>query len=156
VMEHLLIGYVLSFVENLETLFLNLREISPTYFASVPRIWEKLASTIELRMADSTAVKRLLYRIALPVGRRYVRAARQGAPSLALRAGRFVTYWLVFEPLKRRIGFDRTRLAVSGAAPASPELFDFFQALGIPLLEGYGMTESSGVISFNRPDQPRV
>src|SRR5258708_32828888 len=107
-------------------------------------------------MADSTPVKRLLYRIAFHVGRRYVRATRQGNPSLALRAARFVTYWSVFEPLKRRIGFDRTRLAISGAAPASPELFDFFQALGGPLIAGYGMTESSGVITVNRFDQPRA
>jgi long-chain acyl-CoA synthetase len=156
VMEHLLIGYVVSFVENLDTLFMNLREISPTYFASVPRIWEKLASTIELRMTDSTRLKRTLYRIALHVGRRYVRAERNGSPSVALRAARLATYWLVFEPLKRRLGFDRTRLAISGAAPAAPDLFDYFQALGIPLLEGYGMTESSGVITVNRYERPRV
>ncbi len=156
VFEHARLGYVVNFVESLDTLFQNLREVSPTYFASVPRIWEKLASSIELRMADSTLLKRVLFRVAVDVGRRYVRATRQGRPSLGLRAARFVTYWLVFEPLKRRIGFDRTRVAFSGAAPASPELFDFFQALGIPLLEGYGMTESSGVISLNRPDRPRV
>jgi long-chain acyl-CoA synthetase len=157
VMQHARLGYVVNFVESLDTLFQNLREVSPTYFASVPRIWEKLASTIELRMADSTLLKRALYRLAVDVGRRQVRAERAGTkPSAGLRAARFATYWLVLEPLKRRIGFDRTRLAVSGAAPASPELFEFFQALGIPLLEGYGMTESSGVISFNRPERARV
>jgi long-chain acyl-CoA synthetase len=147
---------VVNFVESLDTLFQNLREVSPTYFASVPRIWEKLASTIELRMADSTLVKRLLYRTAVGVGRRWVRARRQGHVPLSLRLARFVTYWTVFEPLKRRIGFDRTRLAFSGAAPASPDLFDYFQALGVNLVEGYGMTESSGVISVNRPDRPLV
>jgi long-chain acyl-CoA synthetase len=157
VMQHLRIGYVVNFVESLDTLFQNLREVSPTYFASVPRIWEKLASTIELRMADSTLVKRGLYRLAVDVGRRWVRATADGKPvPPALRVARFVTYWLVLEPLKRRIGFDRTRVAVSGAAPASPELFEFFRALGVPLLEGYGMTESSGVIAFNRADRPIV
>jgi long-chain acyl-CoA synthetase len=156
VLQHVRVGYVVSFVESLDTLFQNLREVSPTYFASVPRIWEKLASTIELRMDDSTLLKRALYRLAVGVGRRHVRASRQGTPSLALRLARLVTCWLVFEPLKRRIGFDRIRLAVSGAAPASPELFDFFQALGIPLVEGYGMTESAGVIAVNRPERARV
>ena len=156
VMQHLRAGYRINFVESMETLFQNLREVSPTYFASVPRIWEKLASTIELRMQDSTLLKRALYRLAVAVGRRWVQATRAGAVPAPLRLARFVTYWLVFEPLKRRIGFDRTRLAVSGAAPASPELFGYFQALGIPLLEGYGMTESSGVITFNPPDQVRV
>src|SRR5206468_1895751 len=67
-------GYVVNFVESLDTLFQNLREISPTYFASVPRIWEKLASTVELRMADSTRVKRSLYRLAVAIGRRHTRA----------------------------------------------------------------------------------
>lgn len=156
VLQHVSIGYVVSFVESLDTLFPNLREVSPTYFASVPRIWEKLASTIELRMADSTLLKRLLYRAAVGVGRRHVRARRRGMVPLSLRLLRFLTYWTVFEPLKRRIGFDRTRLCFSGAAPASPDLFDYFQALGINLVEGYGMTESTGVIAVNRPERPLV
>ncbi len=156
VLQHLRVGYVVNFVESMETLFQNLREVSPTYFASVPRVWEKLASTIELRMADSTWLKRRLYALAVAVGHRWVRARDAGRVSATLRLARFVTYWLVFEPLKRRIGFDRARLAFSGAAPASPELFGYFQALGIPLVEGYGMTESTGVIAVNHPDRPRV
>lgn len=156
VLQHVRVGYIVNFVESLDTLFQNLREVSPTYFASVPRIWEKLASTIELRMADSTWLKRNLYRLAVAVGRRWMEASRAGKVSGPLRAARFVTYWMVFEPLKRRIGFDRARLAFSGAAPASPELFGYFQVLGIPLVEGYGMTESTGVIAVNRPDRSLV
>jgi len=156
VLQHLRVGYVVNFVETLDTLFQNLREVSPTYFASVPRVWEKLASTIELRMADSTWVKRTLYRLAVQVGRRHEEARARGPVPAWLRLLRFVTYWTVFEPLKRRIGFDRARLAFSGAAPASPELFGYFQALGVPLVEGYGMTESTGVIAVNRPDRPLV
>jgi long-chain acyl-CoA synthetase len=153
---HLRVGFIVNFVESLDTLFQNLREVSPTYFASVPRIWEKLASTIELRMADSTWVKRTLYKLAVKVGRRWEEARGKGPVSAPLRLARFLTYWTVFEPLKRRIGFDRARLAFSGAAPASPELFGYFQALGVPLVEGYGMTESTGVIAVNRPDRPLV
>jgi len=156
VLEHLRIGYVINFVESMETLFANLREISPTYFASVPRIWEKLASTIELRMQDSTWFKRTAYRTALNLSRRWARARREGRPPAALSAAHALARWTVFEPLKRRLGFDRTRLAVSGAAPASPELFEYYEALGIPLLEGYGMTESTGVITVTRPDRPLV
>lgn len=153
---HLRAGFVVNFVESLDTLFQNLREVSPTYFASVPRIWEKLASTIELRMADSTLLKRGLYRMAVDVGKRWAAARARGDVHPLLAAARFATYWAVFEPLKRRIGFDRARLAFSGAAPASPELFAFFQVMGVPLVEGYGMTESTGVIAVNRPDRPRV
>ncbi|HET8733483.1 MAG TPA: AMP-binding protein, partial [Anaeromyxobacteraceae bacterium] len=156
VLLHLQVGFVVNFVESLDTLFQNLREVSPTYFASVPRIWEKLASTIELRMADSTLLKRALYRLALRVGKRWYEAREAGKVGPGLRVARFLTYWAVFEPLKRRIGFDRARLAFSGAAPASPELFAYFQALGVPLVEGYGMTESTGVIAVNRPDRPIV
>lgn len=150
-------GYVVNFVESMDTLFQNVREISPTYFGSVPRIWEKLASTVDLRMDDSTWVKRTLYRWAVGVGRRYARVKYQpgGAP-LGLRALYAAAYWLVLAHLKRRLGFDRIRLAVCGAAPASPELFEFYHALGIPLIEGYGMTESTGVISINPGARPRV
>ena len=150
-------GYVVNFVESMDTLFQNLREVSPTYFASVPRIWEKLASTVELRMQDATWVKRTLYRWAVATGRRYVRAkfSGRGVP-LPLALAYHCAYWSVLVPLKRRLGFDRTRIAVCGAAPASPELFEFYHALGVPLIEGYGMTESTGVISVNRVDRPRV
>jgi long-chain acyl-CoA synthetase len=150
-------GYVVNFVESLDTLFQNLREISPTYFASVPRIWEKLASTVELRMADSTRLKRATYRLAVAIGRRYARArlGRTGVP-LGLALAYRLAYWVALAPLKRRLGFDRTHLAVCGAAPASPELFEYYHALGVPLVEGYGLTESTGVISVNRVERPRV
>ncbi len=150
-------GYVVNFVESLDTLFQNLREVSPTYFGSVPRIWEKLASTVELRMADSTWLKRTLYRVAVSIGRRYARVkySPDGAP-LGLRVAYRLASWAVLAPLKRRLGFDRIRLALCGAAPASPELFEYYHALGIPLIEGYGMTESTGVISLNPLSRPRV
>ena len=150
-------GYVVNFVESLDTLFQNLREISPTYFASVPRIWEKLASTVELRMADSTRVKRSLYRLAVAIGRRHTRA-RLGptGASVGLALAYRLASWAALAPLKRRLGFDRTRIAVCGAAPASPELFEYYHALGVPLIEGYGLTESTGVISVNRVDRPRA
>jgi long-chain acyl-CoA synthetase len=150
-------GYVVNFVESMDTLFQNLREVSPTYFGSVPRIWEKLASTVELRMDDSTWLKRRLYRAAVVIGRRYARVKyAPGGPPLGLALLYRLAYWAVLLPLKRRLGFDRIRIAVCGAAPASPELFEYYHALGIPLIEGYGMTESTGVISLNPVARPRV
>jgi long-chain acyl-CoA synthetase len=150
-------GYTVNFVESLDTLFQNLREVSPTYFASVPRVWEKLASTVELRMADSTWLKRTLYRLAVRIGRRHARLRYSaGGAGFGLEACYRLAYWGVLLPLKRRLGFDRTRIAVCGAAPASPELFEYYHALGVPLIEGYGMTESTGVISLNRVTAPRV
>jgi long-chain acyl-CoA synthetase len=149
-------GYVVNFVESMDTLFQNLREVSPSYFAGPPRIWEKLASTVELRMAESTPVKRLLYRAAFAIGRRHARAQPAGRARLALRMAYWLAYAAVLYPLKRRLGFDRTRLAVSAAAPAAPELFEYYHALGIPLLEVYGQTESTGIISGNQVGQARV
>jgi long-chain acyl-CoA synthetase len=142
-------GYVVNFVERPETLFENLREVSPTYFAHVPRLWEKLMSGVELRMQDSTLLKRALYRVAS-------RAARAAArkPSLLRRAAALLADLIVLGPLRRQLGLDRVRLAVCGAAPASAELFEFFRALGIPLIEGYGQTECTGVISIDRLEAP--
>ncbi len=150
------LGYVVNFLESADTLAQNLREVSPSYFAGPPRIWEKMASTVELRMADSTVLKRTLYRFAVAIGRRHARAAQGGRVSRFLRLAYGLAYVAVLSPLKRRLGFERIRLAVSAAAPAAPELFEFFHALGVPLLEVYGMTESTGVISANRPDRSRA
>jgi long-chain acyl-CoA synthetase len=133
------IGYVVNFVERPETLFQNLREVSPTYFAHVPRLWEKLASSVELRMADSTLLKRLAYRWALKT-----RFLRRLADLLVLR------------PLRWQLGLDRVRVAVCGAAPVSPELLDFFHTLGVPLVEGYGQTESAGAIAIDNLAAPKA
>jgi len=130
------VGYTVNFVERAETLFQNLREISPTYFAHVPRLWEKLASSVELRMQDATPLKRALYRWAMRT------KMRKLADLLVLR------------PLRWQLGLDRVRIALCGAAPASPELFGFYRALGLPLIEGYGQTESSGAISIDSLQSP--
>jgi long-chain acyl-CoA synthetase len=148
-------GSVVSFVEKPETLFQNLREVSPTVLAGVPRVWEKMASTVELRMQDSTWLKRKAYRWAIGVGRRHARSLREGhepRSSLAHRIARFS----VLAPLRRLLGLDRVRLGLCGAAPASPDLFEYFHALGVPLLEGYGQTESTGVISASRMGRARI
>lgn len=148
-------GGTVSFVESMETLGHNLREVSPTVFCSVPRIWEKFLSVMEIRMSDSTPLKRALYRIAVGVGLRYVKSEKGSGARILLSLLYWPLYWLVLYHLKRQLGFERVRLAVCGAAPASPELFLYYNALGIPLREGYGQTESTGVIAVQRLDRPR-
>lgn len=148
-------GGTVSFVESMETLGQNLREVSPTVFCSVPRIWEKFLSVMEIRMSDSTPFKRALYRTAVGVGLRYVKSEKGGGARTLLSLLYWPLYWLVLYHLKRQLGFERVRLAVCGAAPASPELFLYYNALGIPLREGYGQTESTGVIAVQRLDRPR-
>jgi long-chain acyl-CoA synthetase len=148
-------GGTVNFVESMDTLALNLRELSPTVFASVPRIWEKMASIVEIRMSDSTFLKKILYRLAVLVGLRYVRTRSDGGGRLLWSCLYWPSYWLVLCHLKRQLGLDRVRYAVCAAAPASPDLFEYFNALGVPLREGYGQTESTGVIALQRIDRPR-
>ena len=149
-------GSTVNFLESINTLSQDLREVSPTIFANVPRIWEKMVSMIEIRMSDSTLLKRTLYRLSVGIGLRYVRTGKN-------TTGRFLwslLYWpfygLVLYHLKRQLGMERIRYAVCGAAPASPELFEYYNALGVPLREGYGQTESTGVIAIQRLDRPRM
>ena len=148
-------GGTVNFVESIETLPLNLREISPTVFCSVPRIWEKFVSMIHIRMSDSTILKKALYKLAIGVGLRYVRTPEGSRGRLKWAAIYWPLYGLVLYHLKRQLGFERVRYAVCAAAPASPELFQYYNALGLPLREGYGQTESTGVIAVQRIDNPR-
>jgi len=149
-------GGTVNFVESMDTLPLNLREVSPTVFASVPRIWEKFMSMIEIRMSDSTILKRALYRLSIRVGLRYVRAEKKSSQRFLWGFVYWPLYFLVLYHLKRQLGLERVRYGVCGAAPASAELFEFYNALGVPLREGYGQTESTGVIAIQRVDNPRL
>ncbi|MFZ0451599.1 MAG: AMP-binding protein [Desulfatiglandaceae bacterium] len=148
-------GGTVNFVESLDTLPMNLREVSPTVFCSVPRIWEKFASMIEIKMSDSTLVKRAFYRVAVAVGLKYIRSDKKTGKRFLWSLPYWPLYALVLYHLKRQVGLERVRWAVCGAAPASPELFQYFNALGVPLREGYGQTESTGVIAIQRIDRPR-
>jgi long-chain acyl-CoA synthetase len=148
-------GGTVNFVESQDTLAHNLREVSPTIFASVPRIWEKFASAIEIKMDDSTHLKKHLFKLAKRVGLKWVRSPESSLERFWTSLAYWPLYWGVLWHLKRQLGFERVRLAVCGAAPASPDLFEFYNALGIPLREGYGQTESTGVIALQRIDRPR-
>ena len=148
-------GFTVNFVEGPDTLPQNLREVSPTIFGSVPRLWEKFASSVEIRMSDAPPVKRSVYRLSVWVGRKYVRTEKESRQRLLWGVLYWPLYFAVFYHVKRQMGFERMRLALCGAAPAAPELFEYYNALGVPLREGYGQTESTGSISMQRLDRPR-
>jgi long-chain acyl-CoA synthetase len=133
----------------------NLAEVQPHVVFAVPRVWEKLWSSVELRIRDSSWGKRRAYAWALEVGRCVARARReraepQSADSNGLPRGLALRHALadriVLRPLRQKLGLERVRYALSGAAPISPEVVAYFQAIGVPLVEGYGMTEASSVI----------
>jgi long-chain acyl-CoA synthetase len=111
----------------------------------VPRIWEKFYSRILLTMDKSAFSKKLAYAAAIRVGEKVAKLKAEGKkPGPALAALYRLAHFSVFHPLKKRLGLERTRVAISGAAPISPKLLIYFHALGLQLREVYGQTEGSG------------
>ena len=145
-MMHLRVGHIVNFTENTDTVMNDLRDVSPTLFHAVPRIWEKYHSSIVLKMADATLFKRAMFNIAYKIGVQYntYKLAKKPLPWYLYLGHRFA-YFSVFWKLKERLGFDRVRLGFSGAAPISHEILKFFQSIGIPIREGYGLTETTGI-----------
>jgi long-chain acyl-CoA synthetase len=145
-MVHLTVGHTVNFTENTDTVMADMQEVSPTLFHAVPRIWEKYYSGIVLKMADATPLKRAAYGAAVRIGSRYNEEHLAGrSPSFLMRLAYGAAYFAVFRKLKERLGFDRVRLGFSGAAPISHNILKYFQGIGIPIREGYGMTETTGI-----------
>lgn len=143
-------GSTINFAESLETVPENIREVSPTVFFAVPRIWEKFYSSITLRMKDATRFGQWAYRTALAAGYRLAdRRLRGQAISPLLRLQWLLSDWTVFRNVRRMLGLDRVRFAVTGAAPISPDLIRWFMALGIEMYELYGQTETTGAVTTN-------
>jgi len=139
-----------NLAESPETVFDNVREVSPHVFTAVPRVWEKVYSRISIMAGEATAFGRWSYRMAVGLGMKRAVALEAGDPvPLGVRLIHPVFDFFVLRNLRRMLGFDRLRRGTSGAAPISPDLLRWFRAIGVPILEGYGMTESSGVISVN-------
>jgi long-chain acyl-CoA synthetase len=146
-------GYTVNFVERPETVAHNLREVAPTFAHGVPRLWEKFAAAVNLRLADADRFKRASARLALRIGEARADRVLAGRPvPLALAVAYRAAYLLVLRKIKERLGLHRARVAATGAAPIAPEVLRFFHALSIPLCEGYGMTETSCIISFTPTD----
>ena len=144
-LAHTSVGHVVNFTENTDTVIADMIEVSPTMFHAVPRIWEKYHSGIIIRMDDATWLKRQAFKLAMKIGTAYndaVLAKRK--PSLSLALAYRLAYFSVFWKLKKRLGFDRIRLGISAAAPISHNVLKFFQSMGIPIREGYGLTETTG------------
>ncbi len=146
-------GLCLNFAESIETVTENLREVQPTLFFAVPRIWEKLHATVMIKGTDASLFKRLWLQFGLTlasvIGREKV--ANGGLHTTKSRLLNMVGYPLVFRALQERIGLRRCWHAGSGAAPIAPEVLEFFIGIGIPAYELYGMTENAAVATGNFP-----
>jgi long-chain acyl-CoA synthetase len=137
------IGATVYFAESSEQLRANLRTARPTVFVGVPRVWEKFAEGIRARVAQASVWKKILFAVALRVGKRVTDLQERGqAPSRFLRKLHRATSRLVSAPVRNALGFDRTRLFLSGGAPLSRDVLDFLHGAGIPVLEVYGQTET--------------
>jgi long-chain acyl-CoA synthetase len=144
-------GPVLNFAESIETVQENLREIQPTLFFAVPRIWEKIHAGIVIKGRDGTLFKRLWFgaglKMAQFVGRERIKNG--GTHTFVSRIVYAIGYPLVFRALRERIGLRRARWAGTGAAAIAPEVIEFFHGLGVDVYELYGMTENSAIATYN-------
>jgi long-chain acyl-CoA synthetase len=141
-------GYVVNFGDGGPAFAQDMRDVQPTVFVGVPRVWEKMLATVEIRMADATRLKRLAYGVALAEGRRLARKRMRArltgvdwlraaaADALALRA------------VRDKLGLRRVRLAISGAAPIAPQVLEWLWAVGVPVHEAYGQTENCAICTI--------
>jgi long-chain acyl-CoA synthetase len=142
-------GSVLNFVENPETVPENVREIAPTVFTAVPRVWEKFYSAVTIALRESGKVQQLAYAWSLGVGSRIADRVLAGRPVGALLKLQFrLARLLALNNVRKMIGIHRARLCVTGAAPISPDLVKWYLSLGVPMLEVWGMTETCGAATY--------
>jgi len=139
-------GNTINFAESPDTMLENLREVSPTAIFAPPRLWEKMYSTVTLTMKDATWLGRTLYGAALKSGYKIAFAAIEGKRVPALvRLRHRVLDWLALSNVRKAIGVSRAHYALTGAAPVSADLINWFRAIGLSLREAYGLTESVGL-----------
>ncbi|MBI2068161.1 MAG: long-chain fatty acid--CoA ligase [Deltaproteobacteria bacterium] len=149
---HLKVGFVQAYAESIEKLVDNLAEIRPHFFVAVPRIFEKVYERIHAQVKSGSKLKQWIFHWATSVGRDVSqrRQQRKRLP-LLLQFQHKLASLLVFKKLKARLG-GRVLFTISGGAPLSQEIGEFFDAAGILILEGYGLTETTAAINCNRPD----
>jgi long-chain acyl-CoA synthetase len=149
-------GYVVNFGEGPDTFAADLREVQPTLFLGVPRVWEKVVAGVEIRMSDASRLKRASFRLALRLGRQAARSRMRGRRTAAdrLRAG--IAWALCLRALRDKLGFGRVQVALSGAAPIAPQVLETLWALGVPVREGYGQTENTALCTYMPADDVRI
>ncbi len=144
-------GTVTAFAQSIDTLAADMAEARPDYVPAVPRVFEKIYGRILSNRESSGLVKRLVFDGALAVGRRWSAHIQSNRPvPPVLQAFHAVAHRLVYQRIHQVLG-GRVRYLVSGGAPLSREIAEFFHAMGVLTLEGYGLTETTPVLTVNRP-----
>jgi len=138
-------GTKLNFVENPETIPENVREIAPTVFTGVPRVWEKFYSGVMISLKEAGAIQQAAYAWSIGVGTEIANQVLAGQTVSGWLKLKFrIAQWLALNNVRKLIGIHRARFLVTGAAPISPDLVRWYLALGVPMLEVWGMTETCG------------
>ncbi|MBF6631625.1 MAG: AMP-binding protein [Comamonas sp.] len=140
------LGSQVHFGESIRTVQEDLREIAPSMFLGVPRIWEKLHASITIKLQEAGGWRQALFDSAFAACTPLAEKARsQWTLAERLRFGAY--YWLILRSLQNFIGLRKATVALTGAAPIPPDVVRFFRVLGVPLIEVYGLTESTGMVT---------
>lgn len=142
---HLVLGGTVSFAESIDTVALNIREIAPTFFVGVPRIYEKLQQGFLFRLGESGQLRQRFVKTCMAWGRKLSDRRQAGTTKWHDRLSYALLYVLLFRNIQRHLGFARSRHRLCAGASISPETLRFFDIVGRPVSQGYGLTESGGV-----------
>lgn len=149
-------GFAVYFARSMDELGLHLKEVRPTIFFGVPRVWEKMHAAIEAKLTAATGIKAVLARWALQVGQRWHEVDLAGRrPGLLLDLQRRLANRLIYRKVKQALGFDDARLLMSGAAPIAPDNLRFFTGLDLVVREVYGQSEVCGPTTLSLIGQTR-
>ncbi len=150
-------AFTVNFPEKVETVQENIREIGPHIMLAPPRIWEKMCSEIQVKIQDAAWIKKLAYRLILPVGYKMADfKLRKEEPPWGWRLLNWIAYFALLRSLKNYFGLTRLRHVYTGGAPLGPEIFNMFQALGVNIKQAYGMTEQTAASIIHRTDDIRL
>ena len=144
-------GFTVNFPEKVETVPENIREVGPQILFAPPRFWERICSDIQVKIQDAVRIKRLFYKMCMPVGYKMAefRLANK-KPTLPMYLLDRLCYFLLFRSLKNYLGLGNLRNVYTGGAALGPEIFNLFQALGVNIKQIYGQTETAGISVAHR------
>ena len=146
----------INLAESIDTVQQDLAEIQPSIFPAVPRILERMHAGTLVRMKDASKLKQVLFKTASYFGNITAKRRLENPNDFVAKITNFLAQMIAFRSLRKKLGLLNIDNAVSGAAPISPEILRFFMSLGVPIYEGYGMTENSAIATGNTPDKVKL
>jgi long-chain acyl-CoA synthetase len=144
-------GCTIAYAESIETVSANMLEVHPTIMATVPRLFERMYTRIMRQLETAPYAQQKFFQWAIRVGKEYAQAQRRGSADMILKAQFALAHKLVFTSFQQRTG-GKMRYFVSGGAALAQPIGEFFEAIGLIVLEGYGLTEAAPVVAVNRLD----